>query len=128
MNKNETALMPQEETTLQTSGHFNDAFFDQMESLSDDKMSPTEAEYLEFEEGVIHNLIFTGFTEATFGEENKESVCFQGKGGWRYINSNSVILNAMKRLSAPCPVRITCVGEKKNSKGNKYKDFKIFTL
>ena len=110
------------------SNDYNNDFFDKMDALPDEQMNPTEAEYLEFEEGVIHNLIFTGFQDATFGEDTKEAVTFQGRDGWRYINANSVIVNAMKRISAPAPVRITCVGEKKNSKGNKYKDFKIYTL
>lgn len=122
MNKNETAVMPQATTD------YNNDFFARMEELDDSKMIPTEAEYLEFEEGEVHNLIFTGFETATFGEDSKEAVVFQGKDGWRFINANSVIVNAMKRLTAPAPVRITCVGEKKNAKGNKYKDFKIFTL
>jgi hypothetical protein len=126
--KQSNAEMHPETNLSVVSNDYNNDFFDRMASLEDEKMIPTEAEYLEFEEGEIHNLIFTGFQECTFGEDIKEAVVFQGRDGWRFINANSVIVNAMKRLVAPAPVRITCVGEKKNAKGNKYKDFKIFTL
>lgn len=123
MQKNENALIVPENMN-----EVNNDFFDKLEKMEDTNMLPTDAEYLEFSEGEIHNLIFTGFEDATFGEETKEASTFQGKNGFRFINANSVIVNAMKRLSAPCPVRIICTGEMKSAKGNKYKTFKIFTL
>jgi len=126
MKNQETALEPLQ--APQDMNNINNEFFERMEKLDENQLTKTEAEYLEFAEGEIHNLIFTGFENATFGEDVRESVTFLGKDGWKFINSNSVIVNAMKRLQAPAPVRIMCVGEKKNAKGNKYKDFKIFTL
>ena len=107
----------------------NENFFDAFDAVTDDELTTTDAEYLEFSAGDIHNLIFTGFEKAKFeGEEEKELACFTGRNGWKFVNANAVIVNSMRKLQAPAPVRITCTGETKNSNGNKYKTFKIFTL
>jgi len=106
----------------------NSEFFDKLESIQEEEMTATDAEYLEFQEGEVMNLIFTGFVAGKFDNTEKEMACFTGRNGWQYVNANAVIVNAMKKLVEPCPVRITCTGETKNSNGNKYKTFKIFTL
>lgn len=123
MENGKTAL-----TNVQDYLNVNEQFFEKLEALSNEEMQTTDAEYLEFTEGDVHNLIFTGFEAGKFESEEREMVCFTGKNSWKFVNSNSVILNAMKKIVAPCPVRIVCTGEMKNAKGNKYKTFKIFTL
>lgn len=107
----------------------NEKFFDAFDAVTDDELTATDAEYLEFSPGDVQNLIFTGFEKAKFeGEEEKDMACFTGRNGWRYVNANAVIVNSMRKIQAPAPVRITCTGETKSNSGNKYKTFKIFTL
>lgn len=123
MENNKVAL-----TNVQDYSNVNEEFFDKLESIQEEEMLNTDAEYLEFADGETHNLIFTGFEAGKFENEEREMACFTGRNGWRYVNANAVIVNSMKKLCAPCPVRIVCTGETKNAKGNKYKTFKIFTL
>jgi hypothetical protein len=123
METNKMAL-----TNVQDYSNLNADFFDKFDNLTTEEMEATDAEYLEFTEGETHNLIFTGFEAGKFEGEEREMACFTGRNGWRYVNANAVIVNSMKKLISPCPVRIVCTGETKNAKGNKYKTFKIFTL
>lgn len=128
-NENKTANALQTLKTTDDLSTANEAFFDAFDAVQDDELQATDAEYLEFSPGDVQNLIFTGFETAKFeGEEEKDMACFTGRNGWRYVNANAVIVNSMRKIQAPAPVRITCTGEQKSNSGNKYKTFKIFTL
>jgi len=128
MSTNKTTSLETLKTTNDLN-NVNEAFFDAFDQVQSEDLTTTDAEYIEFSAGDIHNLIFTGFEKAKFeGEEEKDLACFTGRNGWRFVNANAVIVNSMRKLQAPAPVRITCTGETKNSNGNKYKTFKIFTL
>lgn len=114
--------------------NFNDEFFDALEKLSDQELQEVEATYLDFTEGQVENLIFTGFQKGKFsgnnGFEEKQMCCFEAKGGIKKVCANSVLVNSLEKVkqAPPFPVRITCTGEQKNASGNKYKTFKIQVL
>lgn len=130
--KNETTTTPTTEITNADLSNVQNEFFDKFDAIKEEDMKGTDAEYLEFSEGEVHNLIFTGIETTNFNENGvqveKDIATFEGRNGWKFVNANSVIVNSMKRILAPAPVRIICTGEQKNAKGNKYKTFKIFTL
>jgi hypothetical protein len=101
--------------------------FDAFDAMKDDEMKSIELENINFDEGVIHNLIAITTTDYNFQDGTKKVVIFEDRNGVQYYNGNSYVVNAIQKMEIPAPVRIVCTG-KQTGKNGTYKTFSIKTL
>lgn len=105
--------------------------FDVLEAADDSQFEEIQDKtYLEFVEGDVWNLAFTGLNEMTFeeAEGKKTKLCaeFVDKDGKEWYNSNLYLVNRLKEIKCPNFVRIVCTGEEKSKSGaGKFKTFKV---
>lgn len=130
MKTKETQEIAPNETALGANplGVSNKQFLEKFEGISDDNLRESELPVLNFEEGVVHNLLAIDIRTYDFKDGEKEVVIFEDKNGIQSYNGNAYVFNAIKRIpKLPFPVRIVCTGDKQGANG-KYKTFSIKTL
>lgn len=94
---------------------------------NENQVVEVSAEYLKMEAGQIENFIYTGASIATFEGEEKTVVNLLSRNKESFIAANVVLVNTLKKLQAPCLVRIACVG-KVGTGSSSYTGFKVFTI
>lgn len=119
--KNESANT---NTALQVnslSKEFQNAF-DELETV--ENLVELTGEYISFEEGEVKQLIVECMTTITLEGKTKDAVIVWDKDGNRGISAATVLVNSCKNLRLPCPIIVTCKGEKRAAVG-KYSDLSI---
>lgn len=73
------------------------------------------------------DFIFEGLTKIEEEEGERTAAYLRAANGGAYITTSTVLVNSLKQIKEPAPVRIVYQG-KKQVGAKQYHDFKVFTL
>ncbi len=73
------------------------------------------------------DFIFEGLTKIEEEEGERTAAYLRAANGGAYITTSTVLVNSLKQIKEPAPVRVVYQG-KKQVGAKQYHDFKIFTL
>ena len=73
------------------------------------------------------DFIFEGLTKIDDEEGERAAAYLRAANGGAFITTSTVLVNSLKQIKEPAPVRIVYQGKKQVGTKN-YHDFKVFTL
>jgi hypothetical protein len=73
------------------------------------------------------DFIFEGLTKIEEEEGERTAAYLRAANGGAYITTSTVLVNSLKQIKEPAPVRIVYQG-KKQVGAKQYHDFKVFTV
>lgn len=73
------------------------------------------------------DFIFEGLTKIEEEEGERTAAYLRAANGGAYITTSTVLVNSLKQIKEPAPVRVVYQG-KKQVGAKQYHDFKVFTL
>jgi hypothetical protein len=73
------------------------------------------------------DFIFEGLTKIEEEEGERTAAYLRAANGGAFITTSTVLVNSLKQIKEPAPVRVVYMG-KKQVGTKQYHDFKVFTL
>lgn len=73
------------------------------------------------------DFIYEGSTTVETDEGEKNAAYLRDANGHAYLTTTTVLVNSLKQIKEPAPVRVVYLGKKQVGAKN-YHDFKVFTL
>jgi len=73
------------------------------------------------------DFIFEGLTKIEDEEGERAAAYLRAANGGAFITTSTVLVNSLKQIKEPAPVRVVYMG-KKQVGTKQYHDFKVFTL